>query len=89
MEYLNRCLQRMERNHNFNHYAKCEKSSLTNLCFADDLFIFARGDIGSVELLMDAFGVFSRSTSLVVIQPNVAFTLEVLTKLQRTIFYNS
>ncbi|GAU21086.1 hypothetical protein TSUD_10030 [Trifolium subterraneum] len=64
MEYLNRCFQRMQKNQNFNFHAKCEKIGLTNLCFADDLLLFARGDEGSVTLMMEAFDKFSKSTGL-------------------------
>lgn len=41
MMVLNRCLQRMQKNHNFNFHTKCERLGLTNLCFADDLLMFA------------------------------------------------
>lgn len=69
MKYLSRCLQRTQRNHNFNHHAKCEKLSLTNLFFADHLLMFARGDIGLVELLMDTFGVFFSKSNGIVVNP--------------------
>ncbi|GAU23387.1 hypothetical protein TSUD_334350 [Trifolium subterraneum] len=64
MEYLNRCFQRMQKNHNFDFHTKCEKIGLTNLCFADDLLLFARGDEGSVTIMMEAFDKFSKSTGL-------------------------
>ncbi|PNX94562.1 ribonuclease H [Trifolium pratense] len=64
MEYLNRCFQKMQKNHNFNFHAKCEKLDLTNLCFADDLLLFASGDKGSVTIMMDTFDKFSNSTDL-------------------------
>lgn len=57
----------MQRNHNFNYHAKCEKLGLTNVCFVDDLLIFSRGDKGSVEIMMNAFGKFFKSIELKVI----------------------
>ncbi|GAU38712.1 hypothetical protein TSUD_396400 [Trifolium subterraneum] len=64
MEYLNRCFQKLQKNHNFNFHAKCEKLSLTNLCFADDILLFSRGDAGSVSLMLETFEKFSKSTGL-------------------------
>ena len=55
MEYLNRILYDMQKNPNFNHHAKCEKLSITNLAFADDLLLFSRGDPISVDLMVKAF----------------------------------
>lgn len=52
------------RDHNFNLYAKYEKIGLTNLCFADDLLLFVKGDKISVEIIMYTFGKFSNSIGL-------------------------
>lgn len=65
MEYLNRILYDMQKNPNFNHHAKCEKLSITNLAFADDLLLFSRGDPISVDLMVKAFKNFSESTGLI------------------------
>lgn len=54
----------MQKNHNFNFHTKCERLGLTNLCFADDLLMFARDDIGSVDIMLQTFGKFSKSTGL-------------------------
>lgn len=51
-------------NHNFDFHAKCEKLNLTNLCFADDLLLFTRGDLISVKLIIKAFEFFSKSIGL-------------------------
>ncbi|GAU28950.1 hypothetical protein TSUD_59630 [Trifolium subterraneum] len=64
MEYLNKCFQKLQKNHNFNFHAKCEKLSLTNLCFADDILLFSRGDAVSVSLMLETFEKFSKSTGL-------------------------
>ncbi|CAK8574090.1 unnamed protein product [Lathyrus sativus] len=66
MECLNRYLFKMQQNSNFNCHPKCEKLNITNLCFADDLLLFSRGDKNSVDLMMAAYAKFSKATGLVV-----------------------
>ncbi|XP_058766244.1 uncharacterized protein LOC131639779 [Vicia villosa] len=66
MEYLSRVLQRLKRIPDFNFHSRCEKLSIINWSFANDLLIFPRGDTRSVALAMEAFEEFSQSTSLVV-----------------------
>lgn len=66
MEYLYRCLQNLKLNPNFNFHPICEKLGITNICFADDLLIYVRGDLGSMQLLMGAFTSFTDATGLVV-----------------------
>ncbi|XP_058784051.1 uncharacterized protein LOC131658815 [Vicia villosa] len=53
MEYLHRCLSKLKSKPMFKLHPKCEKVDLTNICFADDLILFARGDINSVQLMME------------------------------------
>jgi hypothetical protein len=64
MEYLHRCLQNLHKNPNFNFHPKCEKLQITNICFADDLIMFTRGDETSIKLMMGEFQKFSDSTGL-------------------------
>eukprot|EP00256_Glycine_max_P036920 XP_006584238.1 uncharacterized protein LOC102664824 [Glycine max] len=64
MEYLNRILSQLDKIPNFNYHSKCEKMKITNLCFADDLLLFSRGDIGSVQIMLDKFNTFLRSMGL-------------------------
>lgn len=66
MEYMNISLTKMQKDHNFNHHAKCEKLSLINLTFADDVLLFSRGDQKSVEMMLDAFKKLYESTDLIV-----------------------
>lgn len=49
---------------NFNFHQKCDKLKITNLCFADDLLLFMRGDVESVKLMMSSFRHFSTETGL-------------------------
>ncbi|KAK2357065.1 hypothetical protein QL285_094374 [Trifolium repens] len=66
MEYLHRILQQLTKVPDFNFHSKCEHLNIINLSFADNLLIFTRGDIISVELVMDKLQMFSQSTGLVV-----------------------
>ena len=70
----------------FRYHAKCEKQRLINLCFADDLFIFARGDPYSMRMIMDNLLIFSRISGLVPsIQKSMAFFCNVPNHLQMNI----
>ncbi|XP_021996237.1 uncharacterized protein LOC110893435 [Helianthus annuus] len=44
---------------------KCEKQHIVNLCFADDLFLFARGDVDSARCIMNSLKDFSKMSGLV------------------------
>ncbi|XP_058766697.1 uncharacterized protein LOC131640300 [Vicia villosa] len=66
MEYLNRLLHSMQLNANLNHHSKCEKLSLTNFIFVDEILLFCRGDTRSVEMMMETVDRFSASTGLII-----------------------
>ncbi|XP_058739137.1 uncharacterized protein LOC131611028 [Vicia villosa] len=55
----------MQKTRGFSHHAKCRNLALTNLAFADDILLFCRGDVISINLLMKAFNKFSDSTGLI------------------------
>ncbi|GJY47405.1 putative RNA-directed DNA polymerase [Tanacetum coccineum] len=42
----------------FQYHHHCEKQRIVNLCFADDLFLFARGHLDSVSVIMNALEEF-------------------------------
>ncbi|GJU51857.1 hypothetical protein Tco_1221412 [Tanacetum coccineum] len=46
------------------HY-RCDRQKIINLCFADDLFIFARGTVESATVVWDALKEFKHSYGLV------------------------
>ncbi|XP_021994822.1 uncharacterized protein LOC110891434 [Helianthus annuus] len=52
----------------FRFHNKCQRQRIINLCFADDLFLFARGDVRSVSCIMNALSQFSHMSGLI---PNV------------------
>ncbi|XP_058750078.1 uncharacterized protein LOC131623068 [Vicia villosa] len=69
MEYLHRKLKDLSRIPNFNFHSKCEKLKLVDMSFDDDRLLFTRGDVISVQLVMDRFKSFFEATGLVV-NPN-------------------
>ncbi|XP_058776403.1 uncharacterized protein LOC131650721 [Vicia villosa] len=64
MEYLHRSLRKLQYTPSFHFHPKCKKLGITNLCFADDLMMFSRGDPTSVQTMMQEFHKFSEATGL-------------------------
>ncbi|XP_074298238.1 uncharacterized protein LOC141629072 [Silene latifolia] len=48
----------------FKHHSLCSRINPTHLCFADDLLMFSRGDIQSVNIMIKAFEMFSAASGL-------------------------
>ncbi|XP_022015024.1 uncharacterized protein LOC110914542 [Helianthus annuus] len=48
----------------FKFHNKCEKHQIINLCFADDLFLFARGEIASARYIMNSISKFAKMSGL-------------------------
>src|SRR5581483_333322 len=48
----------------FGYHQGCHDLELTHLCFADDLFVFTRGDVHSVEILKKALSLFALRSGL-------------------------
>ncbi|KAJ9536545.1 hypothetical protein OSB04_un000297 [Centaurea solstitialis] len=53
----------------FQYHQGCEELQITHLCFADDLFVFTRGDLASVEVLKRALDLFRSASGL---EPNLS-----------------
>ncbi|XP_022019374.1 uncharacterized protein LOC110944750 [Helianthus annuus] len=65
MEILTRILNRAAQlDSSFRFHNKCEKQKIINLCFADDLFLFARGDIRSAKCIVESLTRFSSMSGL-------------------------
>ncbi|KAJ9535927.1 hypothetical protein OSB04_un000907 [Centaurea solstitialis] len=48
----------------FGYHPGCEELDITHLCFADDLFVFSSGNVGSVDILKQALQLFSAKSGL-------------------------
>ncbi|XP_074304878.1 uncharacterized protein LOC141639720 [Silene latifolia] len=64
MEYLSRVLNDVTSRLDFNYHPLCRPLHLTHLCFADDLFMFCRGDRGSITIILRIFATFSAASGL-------------------------
>ncbi|KAJ0442317.1 putative RNA-directed DNA polymerase [Helianthus annuus] len=49
----------------FRFHNNCKRQKIMNLCFADDLFLFARADFHSVKIIMDSLNSFRDMSGLV------------------------
>jgi hypothetical protein len=59
MEILSRLLTEASSNpERFRFHHKCSKLKLTHLCFADDLLIFFKADLGSIQTVQDVLAEF-------------------------------
>ncbi|GKD46609.1 hypothetical protein Tco_1271254, partial [Tanacetum coccineum] len=66
MEVFTLMLQRRIReSQSFSYHRYCSKLDLINLCFADDLFIFAHGDADLARVIMDSLDEFKEAYGLV------------------------
>ncbi|KAL2922482.1 LINE-1 reverse transcriptase-like protein [Bienertia sinuspersici] len=64
MEYLSRTLNRLNEDPEFKLHPRCKGIQLTHMCFADDLIMCCRGEKKSVDRILQAFNVFSNTSSL-------------------------
>ncbi|GJX66227.1 retrovirus-related pol polyprotein from transposon TNT 1-94 [Tanacetum coccineum] len=64
MEVLTFMLKRRARDSNFSYHRYCSKLNIINLCFADDLFLFAHGDENSSRVIMDSLEEFKNASGL-------------------------
>ncbi|XP_062103589.1 uncharacterized protein LOC133814674 [Humulus lupulus] len=64
MEYLTRILSQASHHKEFRYHPLCKNLHLVNLCFADDLILFCKGNVKSVKILFDGFLKFCRCSGL-------------------------
>lgn len=64
MEYLSRLIKANIEYPDFNFHPKCEKIGLTHLAFADDIILFARGDVQSVNIVFQSLIQFGQCSGL-------------------------
>lgn len=63
MEYISRLLS-IRTTGVFNFHSKCERTRITHLAFADDLMLFGKGDMHSMQVLACAMEEFSACSGL-------------------------
>ncbi|KAJ9536731.1 hypothetical protein OSB04_un000116 [Centaurea solstitialis] len=54
----------IEEANEFGFHHGCADIQISHLCFADDLFVFTRGDVASVEVLKKALSIFANRSGL-------------------------
>ncbi|XP_062080593.1 uncharacterized protein LOC133785361 [Humulus lupulus] len=64
MEYLTRLLSHATHNKEFRFHPLCKSLHLVNLCFVDDLILFCKGNLRSIQILSDGFTKFSKDSGL-------------------------
>lgn len=64
MGYLSRNLNQLQQGETFKYYPKCSKIKLTHRYFTDDLLLFLRGVLPSVEVISQCFNTFSYASGL-------------------------
>uniref|UniRef100_A0A803Q8H2 Reverse transcriptase domain-containing protein n=1 Tax=Cannabis sativa TaxID=3483 RepID=A0A803Q8H2_CANSA len=64
MDYLTRLLRHYSHVKGFGFHPMCKTLRLINLCFADDLVIFCKGNLNSIRLTYEAFEKFCNATGL-------------------------
>ncbi|GKD09463.1 hypothetical protein Tco_1189148 [Tanacetum coccineum] len=70
----------------FTYHRYCSKLELVNLCFADDLFLFAYGDVHSVSIIKEVLDEFKVASGLVPSLPKrTAFFCNVLNHVKLSI----
>ncbi|GKA85429.1 hypothetical protein Tco_0807083 [Tanacetum coccineum] len=66
IEVLSLILKRRVRvSDSFRFHKHCEELEIINVCFVDDLFIFARGDLASARVILDSLDEFKMVLGLV------------------------
>ncbi|GJW77610.1 hypothetical protein Tco_0139292, partial [Tanacetum coccineum] len=65
--------RRVHDSDDFQYHHLCDQQRIINLCFADDLFLFSRGNPSSVAVLMEALEEFKQVFSLV---PSIPKSME-------------
>ena len=64
MEYLSRLFKKASTQQGFEYHQHCRKLGLTHLMFADNLIIFYKAKLASLQLLMNTFHAFTRCFGL-------------------------
>ncbi|XP_057975337.1 uncharacterized mitochondrial protein AtMg01250-like [Malania oleifera] len=66
VEYLSRLIRSIQNKNDFKFHPKCESLGITHLAFVDDLMMFSRGDLASINYLLNCLNEFSCCSGLTV-----------------------
>ncbi|XP_059302283.1 uncharacterized protein LOC132054256 [Lycium ferocissimum] len=64
MEYVQRELVTLQKHKEFKYHPRCKKMEVVHICFADDLLMFCKTDVKSIQMLQGAFQRFSAASGL-------------------------
>lgn len=64
MEYLSRLMKSLHGDQGFLYHPKCAEIKLTHLVFAENLLLFCKGTLNSIEKMMEKFDTYSRASGL-------------------------
>lgn len=64
MEYLSITLHGPKNEPDFQYHPRCARLGITHVCFADNLLLFAKGNLASVAALYRCFAQFSQASGL-------------------------
>ncbi|XP_060170678.1 uncharacterized protein LOC132601614 [Lycium barbarum] len=64
MEYFQRELDLVAENPRFKFHPRCKKLGIMHICFADDLLMFCKAEVQSIQLMQEAFHKFSTASGL-------------------------
>ncbi|GJX88337.1 retrovirus-related pol polyprotein from transposon TNT 1-94 [Tanacetum coccineum] len=89
MEVLTLILQkRVTASDSFRFHKQYEDHGLINVCFADDLFIFSRGDVNSAKVIMESLEEFKNVSGLVPsLSKSTAFFCNVTSHVKQSILH--
>ena len=68
MEVFSCIMRDIGRKNDFTYHWRCKKEKLNHLCFADDVMIFSKGDVGSISLIKEALKEFYEYSGLMASQ---------------------
>ncbi|GAA0157719.1 hypothetical protein LIER_14924 [Lithospermum erythrorhizon] len=66
LEYFSRLCRALAASPGFSFHLMCAEVGITHIAFADDLMLFSRGDISSVDILMDCLSYLESCSGLAV-----------------------
>ncbi|KAL2942962.1 hypothetical protein RDABS01_031310 [Bienertia sinuspersici] len=64
MEYFTRMMKRVSMEEGYKFHPLCRRVGLNNLCFADDILMFSRGDMHTITLNLAGLKLFAQATGL-------------------------